>query len=146
MSPRQADWREHHIGRIPVRVAHEDCLELVVYNTLLEANVLIERWCRKYNTVRPHRSLKYVSPAPVVIHPWPSCSGALCNPMMAELTETQRQTLASSLVAGHCVESIRNSRFSGLEKSSILPNACCDRYPEARQSISSTDHPWGGKK
>jgi len=32
------------------------------FNTLLEAKVLIERWRRHYNTVRPHSSLGYRAP------------------------------------------------------------------------------------
>ena len=35
-----------------------------VFNTLLEAKVLIERWRRHYNTARPHSSLDYRPPAP----------------------------------------------------------------------------------
>ena len=34
------------------------------FDTLLEAKVLIERWRRHYNTVRPHSSLGYRPPAP----------------------------------------------------------------------------------
>ncbi len=34
------------------------------FDTLLEAKVLIERWRRHFNTVRPHSSLGYVPPAP----------------------------------------------------------------------------------
>ena len=35
------------------------------FDTLLEAKVLIERWRRHYNRVRPHGSLGYRTPAPV---------------------------------------------------------------------------------
>ena len=38
-----------------------------IFYTLTEARVLIERWRREYNTVRPHSSLGYRSPAPEVI-------------------------------------------------------------------------------
>ncbi|QDT38360.1 IS2 transposase TnpB [Stratiformator vulcanicus] len=38
-------------------------------DTLLEAKVLIERWRRAYNTVRPHSSLGYRPPAPEAIQP-----------------------------------------------------------------------------
>ena len=34
-----------------------------VFDTLLEAKVLIERWRKVYNTVRPHSSLRYRPPA-----------------------------------------------------------------------------------
>ena len=39
-------------------LAHEQ------FDTLLEAKVLIKRWRRNYNTVRPHESLGYRPPAP----------------------------------------------------------------------------------
>jgi hypothetical protein len=34
-----------------------------------EARILIERWRRHYNTIRPHSSLGYRPPAPVTILP-----------------------------------------------------------------------------
>lgn len=37
------------------------------FDTLLEAKVLIERWRRVYNTIRPHSSLGYRLPAPEAI-------------------------------------------------------------------------------
>jgi transposase InsO family protein len=43
------------------------CDELLngeVFNTLNEAQVLIEEWRRHYNRVRPHSSLRYRPPAP----------------------------------------------------------------------------------
>ena len=39
------------------------------FSTLYEAQVLIERWRRHYNTVRPHSSLSYRPPAPEAILP-----------------------------------------------------------------------------
>ena len=39
------------------------------FSTLHEAQVLIERWRRHYNTVRPHSSLGYRPPAPETILP-----------------------------------------------------------------------------
>ncbi len=38
-----------------------------VFNTLLEAKVLIEQWRTHYNTVRPHSALGYRPPAPEVL-------------------------------------------------------------------------------
>jgi transposase InsO family protein len=35
-----------------------------IFYTLKEAQVLIEKWRREYNTFRPHSSLKYRPPAP----------------------------------------------------------------------------------
>jgi len=44
----------------------DELLNREVFDTLLEARVLIERWRREYNTVRPHSSLGYRVPAPEV--------------------------------------------------------------------------------
>ena len=35
-----------------------------IFDTLLEAKVMIERWRKEYNTVRPHSSLDYRAPVP----------------------------------------------------------------------------------
>jgi transposase InsO family protein len=35
-----------------------------LFYTLKEAQIIIERWRIRYNTVRPHRSLKGQPPAP----------------------------------------------------------------------------------
>ncbi len=40
-----------------------------LFDTLLEAQVLIERWRHEYNTVRPHSSLGYRPPAPEAMLP-----------------------------------------------------------------------------
>jgi putative transposase len=40
-----------------------------IFTTLTEAQVLIERWRRHYNAVRPHSSLGYRPPAPETILP-----------------------------------------------------------------------------
>jgi transposase InsO family protein len=42
-----------------------------IFDTLLEARVLMERWRRDYNRVRPHRALGYRPPAPEAILPGP---------------------------------------------------------------------------
>jgi len=42
----------------------DELLDREVFETLLEARVLIEQWRKHYNTVRPHSSLGYRSPAP----------------------------------------------------------------------------------
>jgi transposase InsO family protein len=45
-----------------------------VFDTPLEAKVLIERWRKAYNTVRPHSSLGYRPPAPAARRPCPLAS------------------------------------------------------------------------
>jgi len=45
----------------------EELLNLEVFTTLKEAQVLIEQWRKEYNQVRPHSSLGYKPPAPETI-------------------------------------------------------------------------------
>ena len=47
----------------------EELLDYEVFNTLAEAQVLIERWRRHFNAVRPHSALGYRPPAPRVVMP-----------------------------------------------------------------------------
>jgi transposase InsO family protein len=52
----------------------DELLAREVFDTLREAKVLIERWRRAYNTVRPHSSLGYRPPAPESRRPCPLAS------------------------------------------------------------------------
>ncbi len=47
----------------------DELLSCEIFNTLAEAKVLIEQWRVHYNTARPHFSLGYRPPAPVVMVP-----------------------------------------------------------------------------
>ncbi|WP_372993899.1 IS3 family transposase [Sulfitobacter sp.] len=47
----------------------DELLNGEVFYSLREAQILIERWCRHYNTVRPHSALGYRPPAPKSIMP-----------------------------------------------------------------------------
>ena len=40
----------------------DELLAVEVFNTLLEARVLVEDWRIEYNTVRPHSALGYLTP------------------------------------------------------------------------------------
>ncbi len=51
-----------------------DYLNGELFYTLLEAQVLIERWRRHYNTKRPHSSLGYRPPAPDTVTPQLVCA------------------------------------------------------------------------
>ena len=44
----------------------DEVLSREVFDTLLEAKVLVERWRVEYNQIRPHSSLGYRPPAPEV--------------------------------------------------------------------------------
>ncbi len=54
----------------------DEPLDGEVFDALLEAKVLIERWRVGYNTVRPQSSLGYRPPAPEAIVPWTPVLGA----------------------------------------------------------------------
>jgi putative transposase len=60
-SPWENGYVESFNGKL-----RDELLNMEVFNTLLEAKVLIEQWRVHYNTVRPHSSLGYRPPAPEV--------------------------------------------------------------------------------
>jgi transposase InsO family protein len=61
-SPWENGYVESFNGRL-----RDELLDREVFDTLLEAKVLIERWRVEYNTVRPHSSLGYRPPAPEAV-------------------------------------------------------------------------------
>jgi transposase InsO family protein len=64
-SPWENGYVESFIGKM-----RDELLDREIFYTLAEAKVLIERWRREYNQVRPHSSLGYRPPAPETIE-WP---------------------------------------------------------------------------
>jgi transposase InsO family protein len=58
-SPWENGYNESFNGKL-----RDELLNREVFYTLEEAKVLIEDWRREYNTIRPHSSLGYSSPAP----------------------------------------------------------------------------------
>jgi putative transposase len=71
-SPWENGYIESFNGKL-----RDELLEREIFDTLLEAKVLIERWRREYNTIRPHSSLGYRPPAPEATQPWSSASATL---------------------------------------------------------------------
>lgn len=63
-SPCENGYNESFNGKLRDKV-----LNRRVFLTLKEANVVIENCRREYNTIRPHSSLNYRSPAPEAILP-----------------------------------------------------------------------------
>jgi putative transposase len=63
-SPWENDYVESFIGRL-----RDELLNGEIFDTLLEAKVVIENWRRKYNQFRPHSSLGYRPPAPETFEP-----------------------------------------------------------------------------
>ena len=45
----------------------DELLDRELFYTLTEAKILIERWRREYNTIRPHSALDYRPPAPEAV-------------------------------------------------------------------------------
>jgi transposase InsO family protein len=70
-SPWENGYVESFNGKL-----RDELLDREVFDTPLEAKVLIERWRRHYNTRRPHSALGYRPPAPEAIWPVPPDSGA----------------------------------------------------------------------
>jgi len=66
----------------------DELLNLEIFDTLLEAKVLIERWRIDYNTIRPHSSLGNVPPAPEAFHP---CSRTPATPPSVSTDELSKQ-------------------------------------------------------
>ncbi len=68
-SPWENGYIESFNGRL-----RDELLNGEIFDTVLEARVVCERWRHQYNTVRTHSSLGYRSPAPETIAPWPGSS------------------------------------------------------------------------
>ena len=56
-------WENGYVESFNGKV-RDELLNPEIFDTVLEAQVLTERWRRVYNTVRPHSSLDYRPPAP----------------------------------------------------------------------------------
>ena len=84
-SPWESGYNESFDGKL-----RDELLNREIFDTLLEARVLIEGWRRHCNTARPHSSLGYRPPAPEAIEPWPPASGAtpLRLPAMPQYEQT----------------------------------------------------------
>ena len=65
-SPWENGYIESFNGRLRAELLNRE-----IFDTLREAEVLIESWRREYNEVRPHSALGYGPPAPQVVIPRP---------------------------------------------------------------------------
>lgn len=86
-SPWEISYIESFNGKL-----RDELLEQEIFDTLLEAKVLIERWREEYNTVRPHSALGYRPLAPEATRPWSSASAALQLQTTAEEQKNQALT------------------------------------------------------
>jgi putative transposase len=81
-SPWENGYVESFHGKLRAELMNRE-----IFDTLLEAKVLVERWRRYYNTLRPHSSLGYRPPAPEAIQP-PSLAPATPTQAMEASTMT----------------------------------------------------------
>jgi len=65
-SPWENGYIESFHGKL-----RDELLNGELFDTLLEAQVILEQWRREYNTVRPHSALGYRPPAPETFV-WPA--------------------------------------------------------------------------
>jgi putative transposase len=86
-SPWENGYIESFNGKL-----RDELLEREIFDTLLEAKVLIERWRQEYNTIRPHSSLGYRPPAPEATQPWSVASATL---QLQTTAEEQKQEALS---------------------------------------------------
>ena len=63
-SPWENGYIESFNGKL-----RDELLNGEIFDTILEARVITERWRKKYNTIRPHSSLAYRPPAPEAYFP-----------------------------------------------------------------------------
>ena len=74
-SPWENGYVESFNGKL-----RDELLNGEIFYSLKEAKVLIERWRRHYNTVRPHSALGYKPPAPEAVLPVQVRSASLRGP------------------------------------------------------------------
>jgi putative transposase len=70
-SPWENGYSESFNGKL-----RDELLNGEIFYTLREAQIMIERWRREYNTVRPHSALGYRPPAPEAIQVMPRDPGS----------------------------------------------------------------------
>ena len=62
---RGSPWENGYIESFNARL-RDELLNGEIFYTLREAQIVIESWRRHYDTIRPHASIGYKPPAPVV--------------------------------------------------------------------------------
>jgi putative transposase len=86
-SPWENGYVESFNGKL-----RDELLERETFDTLLEANVLIERWRQHYNTVQPRSALGHRPPARETLQPCAVATAALPQPHRAGLLEGKTLT------------------------------------------------------
>ena len=68
-----------------------------VFDTLWEAQVLIERWRQEYNRIRPHSALDYRPPAPEAVKVTPAEASKAVTSCFATLNSRLQPSLLEGL-------------------------------------------------
>jgi transposase InsO family protein len=83
-SPWENGYVESFNGKL-----RDELLNVEIFNSLREAQIMIESWRRHYNTIRPHSALGYRPPAPEIIVPdltaWPAAQPRPASPTTLRL-------------------------------------------------------------
>lgn len=58
---RENEYNESVNGRL-----RDECLNVELFNNLVQVKIVIEHWRRQHNTIRPHSSLRYRPQARIV--------------------------------------------------------------------------------
>ena len=74
-------WENGYVESLKGKL-RDELLDREIFYTLTEAKVLIERWRRHYNTVRPHSALGYRPPAPEATMLTPN-GGSIMSPVLS---------------------------------------------------------------
>ena len=82
VGPRPADATGLQEARRQRAELRDELLDREIFYTLSEAKILLERWRREYNTVRPHSALGYRPPAPEAVRPVP-IGGLIMSPALS---------------------------------------------------------------
>ena len=80
-SPWENGYVESFNGKL-----RDECLNPEIFTTLTEAQILVDRWRREYNQVRPHSALGYRPPAPETLEVGPPHPTPLADRMVLALT------------------------------------------------------------
>ena len=74
-------WENGYVASFNGKL-RDEFLDREIFYTLTEAQILIKRWRRQYNTLRPHSALGYWPPAPEAVSP-PPLSGLIMSPTLS---------------------------------------------------------------
>jgi len=87
-SPWENGYNESFNGKL-----RDELLNGEIFDTLLEAKVLVERWRKEYNQIRPHSSLGYKPPAPETYSPERKTPFAYKQIIYEELVQNQNRNI-----------------------------------------------------